>query len=79
MLPDAVKSIGEAFTSLFNFLKTGKEEQAGTEVIKDKRSAEKANNIAENIFRITDNYAEIFTQEEQERYERLRRQFDKKD
>lgn len=79
MLPDAVKSIGEAFTSLFNLLKTGKEEQAGTEVIKDKRSAEKANNIAEEIFQITDDYTDFFTQEEQERYERLRRQFDKKD
>ena len=54
-IADAIKSVGEAFTSLFNWLRTNKEEQSETQLIKDKKRLKEAANIAEEIFDITDN------------------------
>lgn len=55
MLSAVIKSVGEALTSLFNYLSTLKETQLTSEIIKDKRRlsgakvyAEKAISLAEH-------------------------------
>ena len=76
---DAIKSVGEAFTSLFNWLRTNKEEQSETQLIKDKKRLKSAANIAEEIFDITDKYKDFFDANDTENYDTLRKKFDKKD
>lgn len=78
-IADAVKSVGEAFTSLFNWLRTNKEEQSETQLIKDKKRLKEAANIAEEIFDITDNYKDFFAEDDTENYNKLRKKFDKRD
>lgn len=76
---DAIKSVGEAFTSLFNLFKTNKETQSESEVIKDKRKAESANNIAEEIFLLVDNCRRGFSDKDWEEYLDLKHKFNNKD
>ena len=76
---DAINSIGEAFTSLFNLFKTNKETQLEAEVIKDKRKAESANNIAEEIFLLVDNCRRGFSDKDWEEYLDLKHKFNNKD
>lgn len=78
-LDDAIQSVGEAFTSLFNWLRTNKEEQSETQLIKDKKRLKDATNIAEEIFVITDKYKDFFMAEDKEKYDKLRKKFDRKD
>ena len=78
-LDDAIQSVGEAFTSLFNWLRTNKEEQSETQLIKDKKRLKSAANIAEEIFDITDKYKDFFDANDTENYDKLRKKFDKKD
>ena len=79
MIDDAIQSVGEAFTSLFNWLRTNKEEQSQTQLIKDKKRLKDATNIAEEIFEITDNYKDFFAEDDTENYDKLRKKFDKRD
>ena len=67
---DAIKSVGEAFTSLFNWLRTNKEEQSETQLIKDKKRLKSAANIAEEIFDITDKYKDFFDANDTANYEK---------
>lgn len=76
---DAIKSVEEVFTSLFNLLKTNKEEQCETQIIKDKKRLKKATNIAQEIFQITDEYKNSLPEEVLKEYNKLRKEFDKKD
>ena len=78
-LDDAIQSVSEAFTSLFNWLRTNKEEQSETQLIKDKKRLKDATNIAEQIFVITDKYKDFFMAEDTETYDKLRKKFDRKD
>ena len=78
-LDDAIQSVSEAFTSLFNWLRTNKEEQSETQLIKDKKRLKDATNIAEQIFVITDKYKDFFMAEDTEIYDKLRKKFDRKD
>ena len=78
-LDDAIQSVSEAFTSLFNWLRTNKEEQSETQIIKDKKRLKDATNIAEEIFVITDKYKDFFMAEDKEKYDKLRKKFDRKD
>lgn len=78
-LDDAIQSVSEAFTSLFNWLRTNKEEQSETQLIKDKKRLKAATNIAEEIFEITDNYKDFFAEDDTENYNKLRKKFDKRD
>lgn len=78
-LDDAIQSVSEAFTSLFNWLRTNKEEQSETQLIKDKKRLKDATNIAEEIFEITDNYKDFFAEDDTENYNKLRKKFDKRD
>lgn len=78
-LDDAIQSVSEAFTSLFNWLRTNKEEQSETQIIKDKKRLKDATNIAEEIFVITDKYKDFFMAEDKEKYDKLRKKFNRKD
>ena len=78
-IPDAIKSVGEAFTSLFNYFKTAKEEQCQTQLVKDKKRLKKATNIAEEAFRLVDENKSFFPEDVAEKYEKLRKEFDKQD
>lgn len=75
----AIQSVGEAFTSLFNYCTKTKEVQSETQIVKDKNRLKKATNIAQEIFRITDIYKSCFMAKDLKEYGRLRRQFDEKD
>lgn len=48
-------------------------------MIKDKKRLKKASNIAEEIFLITDENKYLFDKETKRQYEKLRKEFDKKD
>ena len=76
---DAIKSVGEAFTSLFNYFKTAKSVQSETEVIKDKHKAEEANNIAEDIFMLVDKCRNGYTDNDWSEYLKLKKKFNNKD
>ena len=78
-ISDAIKSVREAFTSLFNYFKTAKSVQSETEVIKDKHKAEEANNIAEEAFRLIDDNKHYLPDNVVKKYEKLRKEFDEKD
>ena len=78
-ISDAIKSVGEAFTSLFNYFKTSKECQSETEIIKDKHKAEEANNIAEKIFLLVDDCRNGFSDDEWKEYLALKKKFNNKD
>ena len=78
-ISDAIKSVGEAFTSLFNYFKTAKSVQSETEVIKDKHKAEAANNIAEDIFLLVDKCRNCFTDDDCNEYLKLKKKFNNKD
>lgn len=78
-IPDAIKSVGEAFTSFFNYFKTAKEEQCQTQLVKDKKRLKKATNIAEEAFRLVDENKSFFPEDVAEKYEKLRKEFDKQD
>lgn len=78
-IPDAIKSVGEAFTSLFNYFKTAKEEQCQTQIVKDKKRLKKATNIAEEAFRLVDENKSFFPDDVAQKYEKLRKEFDKQD
>ena len=47
-ISDAIKSVGEAFTSLFNWLKANKDTLAETQIIKELKKREKAHEITED-------------------------------
>lgn len=74
-IPDAIKSVGEAFESLTNYLKTSKEQQSETQIIKDKKRLKKACNYAEDILIFFDRYKDRFTADEWEEYLKLKEKF----
>lgn len=76
---DAIKSVGEAFTSLFNYFSVAKENQSETQIIKDKKRLKEATNIAQRIFKITDKYKNYFSKKDSNSYENLKEKFNKKD
>lgn len=78
-IADAIKSVGEAFTSLFNYFRTAKEEQCQTQIVKDKKRLKKATNIAQEIFRLTDEFKYLLPEDKLEKYNKLREEFDEKD
>lgn len=75
----AIKSVGEAFTSLFNYFKTAKEEQCETQIVKDKKRLKKATNIAQEAFRLIDDNKHYLPEDVVKKYEKLRKEFDEKD
>lgn len=78
-IAEAIKSVGEAFKGLADFMKTSKEHQSETQLVKDKKRLKKATNIAQEIFRITDEFKHQFSEDVLKEYEKLRKQFDEQD
>ena len=78
-ISDAIKSVGEAFTSFFNLLQTNREEQCETQLVKDKKRLKKATNIAEEAFRLVDENKGFFPEDVAKKYDKLRKEFDEKD
>ncbi len=78
-LADAIKSVGEAFTSLFNLLRTNREEQCQSQIVKDKKRLKEAANVAEEAFRLIDDNKHFLPEEVLKKYEKLRKEFDEKD
>ena len=78
-ITEAISKVGEAVKGLFDYVKERKTKQSETQVIKDKKRLKDASNIAEDIFTITDQYAQIFSQEHLKEYKKLRAKFDNKD
>ena len=78
-ITEAISKVGDAVKGIFDYVKERKTKQSETQVIKDKKRLKDASNIAEDIFTITDQYAEIFTAEHLKEYRKLREKFDNKD
>lgn len=78
-ISDAIKSVGEAFTSIFNYLQKNREKQCETQIVKDKKRLKKATNIAQEAFRLIDNNKYYLPDDVVKKYEKLRKEFDEKD
>lgn len=55
-ISEIIKSISEAFESIFDYLKKNKDKQVETEILHDKKTLKKASNISEEIIQNTDNF-----------------------
>ena len=75
MLNDAIKSIGEAFTSLFNYLKKNKEEQCETQILKELSKLQKAVDTAEKMFNIFFKSFDKLPEDDQKELEKLLEKF----
>lgn len=76
---DAIKSVGEAITSLFNYFSTAKENQSETEIIKDRRNLKEATNVAEEAFNLFDRYQIYLSKKDSKYYKDLKNRFNKRD
>lgn len=74
-ITEAVKAIGEAFKSLFDFAKTAKTRQSETQIIKELKKLEKAVNAAEKMFNIFFQYFEKLSDEDKKEIEKLLEKF----
>ena len=72
---DAIKSVGEAFKSLFDFAETAKNRQSETQIIKELKKLEKAVNAAEKMFNIFFQYFEKLSDEDKKEIEKLLEKF----
>lgn len=74
-ISDAIKSVGEAFKSLFDFAETAKTRQSETQIIKELKKLEKAVNAAEKMFNIFFQYFEKLSDEDKKEIEKLLEKF----
>ena len=74
-ISDAIKSVGEAFASLFDFAETAKTRQSETQIIKELKKLEKAVNAAEKMFNIFFQYFEKLSDEDKKEIEKLLEKF----
>lgn len=72
---DAIKSVGEAFTSLFNYLKKNREEQIDTQFLAEHKKLLKAVDIAEKMFNIFFKYVDKLSEEDKEEIIKLLSKF----
>ena len=78
-ITSAIKAVGEAFKSLFDYADTAKTHQSETQLVKDKKRLKKATNTAQDIFRITDEYKHLLPEDVLKDYNELREKFDNED
>ena len=71
----AIKSIGEAFTSLFNYLKKNKEEQIDTQFLTEHKKLLKAVDTAEKMFNIFFKSFDKLPKDDQKELEKLLEKF----
>ena len=74
-IADAIKSVGEAFTSLFNYLKTNKEEQIDTQFLTEHKKLLKAVDTAEKMFNIFFKSFDKLPKDDQKELEKLLEKF----
>ena len=74
-LDDAIKSVGEAFTSLFNYLKKNKEEQIDTQFLTEHKKLLKAVDTAEKMFNIFFKSFDKLPKDDQKELEKLLEKF----
>ena len=79
MFLNFLKELSYLFSSFFYFLKTSKKNQLKTQIIQDKKRLKKASNIAEDIFFLIDKNINLFDEKTIKRYEKLKREFNRKD
>lgn len=75
MLNDAIKSIGEAFTSLFNYLKKNREEQIDTQFLTEHKKLLKAVDTAEKMFNIFFKYIDSLPEDDKKEIIKLLSKF----
>lgn len=78
-IPKAVEAVSNAIKGVFDFASTAKEHQSETELIKEKRRLEEAVNIAEEIFSILEDYKVYFSDDDLQKYKKLKKKFNQKD
>lgn len=74
-ISDAIKSVGEAFTSLFNYLKKNKEEQIDTQFLTEHKKLLKAVDTAEKMFNIFFKSFDKLPKDDQKELEKLLEKF----
>ena len=74
-IADAIKSVGEAFTSLFNYLKKNKEEQIDTQFLTEHKKLLKAVDTAEKMFNIFFKSFDKLPEDDQKELEKLLEKF----
>ncbi len=74
-IADAIKSVGEAFTSLFNYLKKNKEEQIDTQFLAEHKKLLKAVDTAEKMFNIFFKSFDKLPEDDQKELEKLLEKF----
>lgn len=74
-----MKSVTEALNSLFDFLKTSKEHQSETAVLKENARFKKALNAAEDIIILIYKYLPLLEEDDAEDFKKLVEKFKKND
>lgn len=74
-IADAIKSVGEALTSLFNYLKKNKEEQIDTQFLAEHKKLLKAVDTAEKMFNIFFKSFDKLPEDDQKELEKLLEKF----
>ena len=74
-ITSAIKAVGEAFKSLFDYADTAKTRQSETQIIKELKKLEKAVNAAEKMFNIFFQYFEKLSDEDKKEIEKLLEKF----
>ena len=78
-ITEAIAKVGDAVKGIFDYVKETKTKQSETQIIKDKKRLKVATNVAEKIFKITDQYIDMLSEKHQKEYKKLREKFDNKD
>ncbi len=74
-ISDAIKSIGEAFTSLFNYLKKNREKQIDTQFLAEHKKLLKAVDTAEKMFNIFFKYIDSLPEDDKKEIIKLLSKF----
>ena len=71
----AVKSVIDAVKQGISAYETHLKTQTTTEVVKEKKQLKRASNITEQILLLVDKYVNLFTDDDQHLYQKLKRKF----
>lgn len=74
-ISDAIKSVGEAFTSIFNYLQKNREEQIDTQFLAEHKKLLKAVDTAEKMFNIFFKSFNKLPEDDQKELEKLLEKF----
>ena len=77
MLSAALTAFFEAVGNFFGFRAVDIENKPTSELVKDRRSLKKATNYTEQLIEIVDKYTEYFTKRDFNKYNTLKRKFNK--